>query len=175
VSASSAAIESSAVADRRRHQPTRVEEAHHVAILLDAVLVAHRTTGARGRGPVHLTDVVVGLVVAHGLELGAEAERSAREQTRVSESSAAQRGDDAARGRDVGVDDDLRVGCPRELPASETERPDATGSHGREFVSAAAARGDVRFEPSVGLGRLDRDVGTAGWRTRTRAARRRRR
>ena len=68
-----------------------VEQAAHVAVLLDAVLVAHRPPEPRGRAPVDLADVVVGRVVADRLELGAEAERAARAAARLAEAAAARR------------------------------------------------------------------------------------
>ena len=135
-------VEPGAVADRRRHQPSGVEEAHDVAVLLDAVLVAHRPTGARRRRPVHLADVVVGLVVAHGLELGAEPERAACEQPGVAEPTAAHRGHDAARRGNVGIHDDLRVAAARELPAPQAERSDPARRDRREPVPSAPPRGD---------------------------------
>ena len=71
--------------ERRRHQAARVEQAHDVAVLFDAVLVAHRPADALGRRPVDLADVVVGLVVADRLELGSEPERPARAQAGIAE------------------------------------------------------------------------------------------
>ena len=79
------------VDERRGHQPAGVEQAHDVAVLLDAVLVAHRPADARGGLPVDLADVVVGEVVAHRLELGAEPERPARAQPGIAEAAAAHR------------------------------------------------------------------------------------
>ena len=103
-------IEPGAVADRRRHQATRVEQAHDVAVLFDAVLVAHRPTGPRRRGPVHLTDVVVGLVVANRLRTRCRA-RADRGRASPGSRNRPRRSavDDAARGGDVGIHDDLGV------------------------------------------------------------------
>src|SRR5204862_5472107 len=67
-----------AAAQRRGHEPAAVDDADDVAVLLDAVLVAHRAPHARGRRPVDLADVVVGEVVADRLELRPEPERAAR-------------------------------------------------------------------------------------------------
>src|SRR5206468_7773873 len=59
------------------HQPPAVDDADHVAVALDPELIRHRPPEPRRRPPVHMADVVVRLVLAHRLELGAEAERPA--------------------------------------------------------------------------------------------------
>ena len=95
--------------ERRRHEAARVEQAHDVAVLLDAVHVAHRPAGALGRGPVDLAHVVVGEVVADRLELGAEPERSAGAQARIAEPAAAQRDHEPLRGDHVGIHEQRRL------------------------------------------------------------------
>ena len=60
--------------ERSSHEPPGVDEAHEVAVLVDSVLVAHRTAGARGRRPVDLPHVVVRRVVTDRLELRADPE-----------------------------------------------------------------------------------------------------
>ncbi len=72
-----------------------------------AVLVAHRPPDARGRRPVDLAHVVVGQVVAHRLELGAEPERAAGTQARVAEATASQRDDQPLCGVHVGIHEQL--------------------------------------------------------------------
>ena len=99
--------------ERRGHQAPGVEQAHDVAVLFDAVDVAHRPPDAIGRGPVDLAHVVVGQVVADRLEVGAEAERPAGAQTRVAELPAPQCDNDPLRGHDVGIHEQRRFAFAR--------------------------------------------------------------
>ena len=84
--------------DRIRFE-TGVEHEHHLAVLLDPVLVAHRTSDARRRLPVDLPDVVVGEVVADRLEVGAEAQGAALDPSRFPEATLADGVSDAPRSR----------------------------------------------------------------------------
>ena len=126
--------------ERRGHQAARVEQAHDVAVLFDAVHVAHRAADPLARGPVDLAHVVVGEVVADRLEVGAETERAAGAQARVAELAAAQRDDDALRGDDVGIDEQRRLALAGERAAPEPERTAAARGDGRQHRRAAPVR-----------------------------------
>ena len=149
-----------ACAQRRGHEPARVEQAHDVAVLLDAVLVAHRAPDAFGRLPVDLAHVVVGEVVAHRLELGAEPERAARAQPGIAEAAAAQRDHEPLRGEHVGVHEEVGAAVGVERARAEAERPAPAGGDRRKPVRAAPVRDDAsrRAGPRP-VARLDREVG----------------
>ena len=61
-------VEQRAALAGRGAQAAAVEQAAQLAVLVDAVLVGHRPPEARRRAPVDLADVVIGRVLAHGLE-----------------------------------------------------------------------------------------------------------
>ena len=157
-------------ADRRRHQPARVEQADDVAVLLDAVLVAHRPAHARGREPVDLPHVVVGEVVAHRLEVGAESERPARAATGLAEPAAAQRDHEPARGGEVRVGDQLaRAPSPANVHAASPSGPVRRAAAGGQLVRAAATRDEGRVERAVrALAGSTTMSGALAWRMRTR-------
>ena len=147
--------------DRQRGggEPAGVDEQHEVAVLLDAVLVAHRPPEPRGRAPVDLADVVVGQVVAHELEVGAEPERAARGDALLAELAAADREREPAGGGEVGVDRDLRglarpvVPARRAAAARRCASPTAGSSWRprRRATSVASSR-------AVGLARRQLEV-----------------
>ena len=134
--------------DRRGHQPAGVEQAHDVAVLLDAVLVAHRPADARGRLPVDLADVVVGQVVAHRLELGSQPERPSGAQARIAEPAASHRDHEPLRREHVGVDEEVGAAVGVERARAEPERPVTPGGDRWQAMRAAPVRDDARVEPS---------------------------
>ena len=117
------------------------------------VLVAHRPPEPRRRAPVDLADVVVGQVVAHELELGAEAERAARDDALVAEAPWRTERREPARRGEVGEDHDLagrrdwwsQRRAPSG-PASASGGPPAA----RRCRPAAAARLEPRRRPRAG-------------------------
>ena len=126
---------------RRGGQAPGVDHDHHVAVLLDAVLVAHRPPQAGGRAPVDLADVVVGQVVAHQLELGARG-RAGRGRRRPGRGS----GPGARRARAGGRPAGRGRRRPRRapgavVPGGEPERPGRARADGR---AARGARGGAR-------------------------------
>ena len=128
-------------ADRRRHQPAGVEQADDIAVSLDPVLIAHRPSHPRGRPPVQLPDVVVGRVLADRLEVGAEAERPARELARMARELAPQAERSArAPSRRSGYTRTASASPERVVDARQAERPDARARHAGERMAPAPAR-----------------------------------
>ena len=152
----------------RVHQPAGIEQAHDVAVLLDAVLVAHRPAGTRGREPVDLADVVVGEVVADRFEVGPEPERPARAQTGIAEPTPAERDHEALRREDVGVHEQVaRAVSPSKVHAASPSGPRAPRGDRRQQVRAAAGGDDVRVERTVvPIAGSTRMSGGCGWRMR---------
>ena len=124
---------------------------------------------ALGGAPVDLADVVVGLVVADRLELGAQPERPARQPARPPEAALADGEREPARRRQVGVDRDLVLaraargasGRGRAGPRCAARPRRARGGR------AGAARPSPRASPSASRGSTISAAG-AGWRRRTR-------
>ncbi len=148
--------------ERRGREAARVEQEQQVAVLLEPVLVAHRPPEPRRRAPVDLADVVVGLVVADQLELGAEAERAARGRALVAEAPAGDGEREPPRGREVGEDAQLGVVAGRWSQRASPSGPVARVATAGQHVAAAPARDDARLERPVALARLDRQRGRRG-------------
>ena len=117
---------------------------------------------AFGRRPVDLADVVVGQVVAHRLELGAEPERTAGAQPGVAEAAAPQRDHEALRGEHVGIHEQVACRrrrrtctCPGRAVRGGARRPEEARCAPRRC--ATTSRVDL---PATGRG-LDREVGRA--------------
>ncbi len=153
--------------ERGGGEPPGVDEHDDVAVLLDAVLVAHRPPEPRGRPPVDLAHVVVGQVVADELEVRAQPERAARGDALLAEAALADGARDPPRHREVGVDGDLRGRAGAVVPGREAERAARARRRRRELVAAAAAGGSVASSaPSASRGASSRSGGAA-WRMRT--------
>ena len=152
-------VEPRAVGKRGRHQAAAVDDADHVPVALDPVLVAHRPSEASRRAPVHLAEVVVGDVVADRLELGAEAERPAPAEALVPELARADRAREPA-GAPAGPD---RRARRRASPtwcvhAAEPERPGAPGDRRRKRVAPAPARDELPRQRPVRLRGLELEI-----------------
>ena len=162
-------VEPGAVLQRRAHQAPGVDQQHHLAVLLDAELVAHRPPEPVGRAPVDLPHVVVGRVVADRLEVGAEPERPARQPALLAEAALAHREREPARGGEVGIDEHLVLLAVLVVPAAEPQRTLGAGRDGAERVAAAAQRRQRarRAVPSASRGSSARSGGI-GCRSRTR-------
>ena len=149
-------------------QAPGVDHDHHVSVLLDAVLVAHRAPEAGGGAPVDLADVVVGQVVAHQLELGPEAERAAGGDALVAEAALAHREREPARGQQIGEHGDLGGPpgrwCQAARPSGPVERVPTAGTSWRPRRRPSRLASSV---PSPSRGSSASAGGTA-WRTRTR-------
>ena len=141
---------------------------HHVAVLLDAVLVAHRPPEPRGRPPVDLAHVVVGQVVADELEVGAEPERPAGRDALLAEAALADRAREPPRRRQVGVDGDLRGRARRGGPRSRGRAGRACASRraGSSWRPRRRATSVASSAPSASRGASSRSGGAA-WRIRT--------
>ena len=118
-------------------QAPRVHEAAHLPVLVDAVLIGHRAAEPRGRAPVDLPHVVVGRVLAHRFERGAEPERPPRAAPGFRQRAAADGEREPPRADEVGVDEQVRVGTHPVVPRPEPERPGHAYAHGRQHVTPA--------------------------------------
>ena len=145
-------------AQRSRHQAAAVEHADDVAVLLDAVLVAHRPPHPHGRRPVDLADVVVGEVVADRLELRAEAERAARALARFAEAARAHREREPARRRQVGVDEQLLRFTRLVIPRRQADRAADAQRGRRQLKAPAPAHHQLGLQPPVVLLRGELDL-----------------
>ena len=152
-------VEPRAVLERRGHQAAGVDQQHHLAVLLDAELVAHRPPEPVGRAPVDLAQVVVGRVVADRLEVGAEPERPARQPALLAEAALAHGEREPARRGEVGIDEHLVLLAALVVPAAEPQRALGAGGDRAERVAAAPQRRQPRVEPAVRLARVEREVG----------------
>ena len=153
-------VESRARARRRRHQASTVDNADDVAIALDAKLVAHRPAQSGGGAPVHMADVVVRQVVAHGLELGAEAERTSPAPL-IAQPAPANRGGEPTRARQIGIHDQLGRLTRAVCPGAEAKRAGDTARGCGQHVAPSPPRHQRGSERPVRLSRLDLDVGRA--------------
>ena len=152
-------IESGAIAERRGHQPSRIDRAQHLALLLDAERVAHRPRHPCGRAPVDLTEVIVGQVLPDRLEVGAEPAWATRSQADLAHAPLAYRAGEAVGVRHVRIHVQLRGCADAARPTSETEGPGHARRERREHVPAASARDE---HPSISTGALtavEPDVG----------------
>ena len=147
-----------AAAQRRRHEPAAVEHADDVAVLLDAVLVAHRPPHPHGRRPVDLADVVVREVVADRLELGAEAERTARALARLAEAARAHGERKPAGRRQVGVDEQLLRLARGVVPGRQAERAAHAQRRRWQHEAPATAHDELCLQSAVALLRGELDL-----------------
>ena len=128
------------LAERRGREPPGVDQQQQVAVLLEPVLVAHRPPEPRRRAPVDLADVVVGLVVADQLELGAEPERSAGGRALVAEAAAGDGEREPARRPQVREDADLGLARRCCGPSARARAGRSRASRRREHVPPAPGR-----------------------------------
>ncbi len=161
-------VEDRRVVQRRGGQAAGVDQQQQVAVLLEPVVVAHRAPEPRGRPPVDLADVVVGLVVADQLELGAQAERSAGGRALLAEAAAGPRRARAV-ARCAGRGRPGRRGS--RSPDGPSGRASAARSRAWRPPGACGARGarrrrSRRAAASPSLGCTTSAAGAA-WRTRT--------
>ena len=152
-------VESRATSYLRRHESTRVDHAEHLSILFDPVLVAHGSSHPRGGLPVHLADVVVGQVLADGLELGPEAEVAAAAMSLVTEPAGPHGVRDAARGEEVGVDEYLFGGSHAVGRDSQAEGAEHADHRRGETVASPPACGERSSQLPIGLLGVEPHVG----------------
>ena len=142
---------------------TGIDEADDLAILLDPPLVAHRRSSTGSGAPVHLSDVVVRLVVANSLEIGAETQRTAAAPPFLGKTALAHGHRQPARRREIGIDDQLVTGPGPVIPGAKPERALVFGRGRFEPVAPAPHNCDrrpqriwilLRLDPHVGRGRL---------------------
>ncbi len=154
-------VEPCAPSHRRRGQPAAVDEEVHLSLALDAELIRHRVPDALGGAPVDLPDIVVVVVLAHRLELGAQPERPATEPgAPITASLRSAR--EAPRARQVREHPDLGVLAHATDPASDAKRAVNAGCGCRERVFTAPNRHDLRRERPHRLPRLDAQLGRLG-------------
>ena len=163
-------VEPRAVLERRRHQAPGVEQQHHLAVLLDAVLVAHRPPRAVRGAPVDLARVVVGRVVADRLEVRAEAERAARQAALLAEAPLAHGEREPARGGQVGVDEQLVLLARRGGASARARAGPRCARRPRRACGArgAAGSGARRAARRPRAARAPGRAGSAGARARAR-------
>jgi 3-methyl-2-oxobutanoate hydroxymethyltransferase len=118
-----------------------VDDAQDISVLFDSILVTHRMTEASRCPPVHLSDVVVGQVIADRIEVGSEAEWPARPAAVLAETSPSNGESQLARGGKVGINDHLRVRARAVIPATKAERPGSSCRRRRNHMPAASPGG----------------------------------
>ena len=162
-------------ADRGCAEAPAVEQTDDVLVALEPELVGDRPSMACGGEPVDLANVVVGGVLAQGLEVRPEPERSACPTPLVAEATLSDARREPARARKVGVDAQLELRAHGVRPLAEPERAAHPHRRGRERVTPPPPRGQRRLEAGIGLARHEAQIGADRLPQANRAAQRARR
>ena len=131
----------------------------HLSLALDAELIRHRVPDALGGAPVDLSDVVVVVILAHRLELGAQPERPPTEAG-APIAAPLRRAREAPRAGQVREHPDLGVLAHAPDPAPGAKRPVDAGCGCRQGVCSPPNRHNGRRERPHRLPRLDAQLGS---------------